>query len=321
MMGYQMFQRYGSGTGRHAMTPAKCLQAACLLLCITASQFGLAQEAGKHGLDYTYAPGSPTYWRNTHSTRPGNFVFRRDPNVWVYTPEVAQRVGMPLEWASAELKGVAAAAFRMERDGAEEDCGWGGNPKACKPLVRCVLELYFDRQAHPLPWAPNRMVADFYWQDVSTAYHFLPANGFEPTPNGDRSRGSEKSKNYPSLGARQPFADPQTGEELFWNTRVTAYDKEIHGRYAFVRLELGCQGLIGSEPNANRTFRLETQRSRDARNGQNTIQSTADANVLHEVLLPASWDRRVAVQRRTNRQHDEDFYKGIWNNLNSGDKK
>ena len=298
------------------MTPAKCLQAAWLLLCITASQLGLAQEPGKHGLDYTYAPGSPTYWRNTHSTRPGNFVFRRDPNVWVYTPEVAQRVGMPLEWASAELKGVAAAAFRMERDGAEEDCGWGGNPKACKPLVRCVLELYFDRQAHPLPWAPNRMVADFYWQDVSTAYHFLPANGFEPTPNGDRSRSTRGSPNYPSLGARQPFADPQTGEELMFvsiesegQKRVLAYDKEVRGRYAFVRLSDAC-GRSAWQYKTGQLIRLVPKENR-----------ISDKGIYHDVLLPVRWVERIRELTSQNRQQDNDFYKGIWNNLNSGVKK
>ena len=300
------------------MTPAKCLQAAWLLLCITASQLGLAQEPGKHGLDYTYAPGSPTYWRNTHSTRPGNFVFRRDPNVWVYTPEVAQRVGMPLEWASAELKGVAAAAFRMERDGAEEDCGWGGNPKACKPLVRCVLELYFDRQAHPLPWAPNRQLADFDWQDVSTAYHFLPANGFEPTPNGDRSRSTRGSPNYPSLGVRQPFADPQTGEELMFEpgpdnpsgvrlggNRITAYDKEIHGRYTFVRVQKFCMDI----PNLN------------AKGVTLQLQTRDGSKVFNQIFFPAKWTQRLIASGKTDKQQDEDFYKGIWNNLNTGERK
>jgi hypothetical protein len=242
------------------MTSNLFLKAGLLIACLSASQFGQTQEVGKHALDYTYAPGSPTYWRNSHSTRPGNFVFRRDPNVWVYTTEVAQRVGMPLEWASDELKGVAAAAFRMERDGAEEDCGWGGNPKACKPLVRCVLELYFDRQAHPLPWAPNRMVADFYWQHVSSAFHFLPSTGWGPGPNGDVSRAVKSSPNYPDL-SRQPFADPQTGEELNFEpgldnpagvrlggNRVTAYDKEIHGRYSFVRVQKLCIDIPSLNP-------------------------------------------------------------------------
>jgi hypothetical protein len=291
------------------------LKAGLLLVCFTAGQHTQAQEVGKHALDYTYAPGSPTYWRNTHSTRPGNFVFRRDPNVWVYRTEVAQRVGMPLEWASDELKGVAAAAFRMERDGAEEDCGWGGNPKACKPLVRCVLELYFDRQAHPLPWAPNRIVADFYWQDISTAYHFLPSTGWGPGPNGDVSRGVKSSPNYPDL-SRQPFADPQTGDELIFASiesdsqkRVLAYDKEIHGRYAFVRLSDGC-GRPAWMYKTGQLIRLVSKENR------NTNKSN-----YHDVFLPVRWVERIRELTTLNRQQDEEYYKGIWNNLNSGEKK
>lgn len=41
-------------------------------------------------------------------------VFRRDPNIWVYTTQVARDMGMPMEWTSDELKGVVAAAFRRE---------------------------------------------------------------------------------------------------------------------------------------------------------------------------------------------------------------
>lgn len=60
---------------------------------------------------------SMSRYERTHGGTPG--VFRRDPNVWVMTPEVAERSGMPKAWASSELKGVAAAAFRREPEGAE----------------------------------------------------------------------------------------------------------------------------------------------------------------------------------------------------------
>lgn len=299
------------------MTTNNSFKTWLLLACLATTQLTQAQDIGKHALDYTYAEGSPEYWRTTHSTRPGNFVFRRDPNIWVYTPEIAKRVGMPLEWASDELKGVAAAAFRMERDGAEEDCGWGGNPKACKPVVRCVLELYFDRQTQSLPWAPNRMVADFYWQDVSTASHFLPANGFEPAANGDLSRGNRNSKNFPNLAARQPFADPQTGEELiFANSHssagwgVLAYDREIHGRYAFVRLDDGC-GRPERDFSKGQVLQLRPGK----RFGE------VSKKVFHEVSLPASWTKRIRELTDKNWQQDNDFYKNTWNNLNQGDKK
>ncbi|WP_310625402.1 hypothetical protein [Limnohabitans sp.] len=277
-----------------------------------------AQELGKHGADYTYAEGSPTYWRNMHSTRPNDFVFQRDPSVWVYTKEVAQRTGMPLEWASDELKGVAAAAFRMEPDSKGPNCGWGGNPKACKWDQQCVLELYFDRQAHVLPWDMRRQVADFYWQDVPTAFHFLPAQGYAPAPNGDKSRNTEGSPNYPSLG-RSPFTDPKTGEELGFagkghegKSRVIAYDREMHSRYAFVRLDGGCAISKRSFPNGD-TVQLRRIKG---------LNVATDSPVFHELHLPSSWTERVGQVTQSLQQQDHDFYKGIWNNINpQGDKK
>ena len=299
------------------MTSNNSFKTWLLLACLATTQLTHAQDIGKHALDYTYAEGSPQYWRNTHSTRPGNFVFRRDPNIWVYTPEIAKRVGMPLEWASDELKGVAAAAFRMERDGAEEDCGWGGNPKACKSVVRCVLELYFDRQTQTLPWDARMQVADFDWQGVSTAYHFLPAQGWAEAPNGNIARGSKGSRYYPTLGTRQPFADPQTGEELiFANSHsnagwgVLAYDREIHGRYAFLRLDDGC-GRPERDFSKGQVLQLRPGK----RFGE------VSKKVFHEVTLPAAWTKRIRELTEKNWQQDNDFYKNTWNNLNQGDKK
>jgi hypothetical protein len=86
----------------------------CLVTTCGVSTLTLAQEPGKHGLDYTYAEGSPQYWRGMHSSRPGNFVFRKDPHIWVVSPEMAKKAGLPLEWASEELQGVSAAAWRMQ---------------------------------------------------------------------------------------------------------------------------------------------------------------------------------------------------------------
>ena len=270
---------------------------------------------------HTYTPGSPTYYRNTHGEKDRVEVFRKDPNIWVYTPEVAARAGLPLEYASSELKGVAAAAFRMQRDGAEEDCGWGGNRNACKPVVECVLELYFDRQAHPLPWDLKRPVADFDWQRVSTAYHLLPNFGWVAEANGDVARGSRSSPNFPSLGARQPFTDPQTGEELSFGSRAIAYDREIHGRYAFVRLPLGCQGIVGHTPADAITFQLKKSYYLKEEEIEKDQQAKRVQKVFHEIYLPSSWNAQVADLRKKNLQQEQDFYQQIWNNINRGDKK
>ena len=293
-------------------TPSLLSLKGCLLyLSLLAPPTVNAQDIGKHGADYTYAEGSHTYWRNMHSTRSNNYVFRRDPNIWVYTTDVAKRAGMPLEWASDELKGVAAAAFRMERNGAEEDCGWGRNPKACKPVVQCVLELYFDRQAHPLPWDMRMQVADFDWQKISTAFHFLPAQGWAPTESGDRSRGSLKSPHYPTLGSHQPFTDPQTGEELTFEPgsddpggtrlgghKVIAYDREIHSRYAFVRLAKSCTDAERANPKGS-TLELGTRNK-----------------VVYKIFFPGMWTQRLIAIGEKSKQGDTDFYKSIWRDIN-----
>ncbi len=289
-----------------------------LLMCIALTPQIQAQEQGMHGADYTYAQGSPEYWRNAHSTKPGSFTFWRDTNIWVYTKEVAQRSGMPLEWASDELKGVAAAAWRMEPDSKGPQCGWGGNPKACKWDAQCVLELYFDRQAHQLPWAPNRMVADFYWQEIPTAFHFLPAQGWAPALNGDISRGSKGSPNYPGLG-HSPFSDPKTGDELGFadkgdagKSRVIAYDREIHSRYAFVRLDGGCAISKRAFPKG---ITVQLRRIKG-------LNVAIDSPVFHELYLPSSWTERVGQFTEGMQQRDNDFYKNIWNSTNTqGDKK
>ena len=287
-----------------------------LVISSVVAQPVLAQERGKTAKDYTYAPDSPVYWRNMHGASSNTFVFRRDPNIWVYTKEVAQRAGMPLEWVSDELKGVAAAAFRMERHGAEEDCGWGKNPAACKPVVRCVLELYFDRQTQQLPWAPRRMVADFNWQNESTPYHLLPALGWAVEANGDVSRGSKRSPNFPDLGT-QPFSDPQTGEELIWANAgvnagwgVLAYDREMHGRYAFVRLDDGC---------GRSEFDFKNEQVLQLRPGRRF--APVGHKVFYEVSLPTSWVRRVRELTQQNQKADNDFYKNTWENMNRGDKR
>jgi hypothetical protein len=139
-------------------------------------------------------------------------VFRRDPNIWVYTTQVARDTGMPMEWASDELKGVVAAAFRREPEGAEQDCGWGGNKNACSPVMRCVLELYFDRTLQKLPWREGSPVVDFdTFGGFSSSVRHGALAGF------DSFTKTTIRKMHIHAG-RTPFTDPETGKDLFWQS-------------------------------------------------------------------------------------------------------
>ncbi|MFY7905974.1 MAG: hypothetical protein ACOVO0_07510 [Burkholderiaceae bacterium] len=236
-------------------------------------------------------------------------VFRRDPNIWVYTTQVARDMGMPMEWTSDELKGVVAAAFRREPEGAEQDCGWGGNKNACSPVMNCVLELYFDRTVQKLPWREGSPVVDFNAARATSADH----GGFIGTDQVTRVP-SRRPNIYFS---RTPFTDPETRKDLFWKSagaphgtgrlQTMAYDREIHGRYSYLKLDHGC----GGHPFAN---------------GQTLQLSLIDKmslkveKVLFEIYLPAGWSERAGVVVKQDREQEHNFYKGVWEGTQKGAK-
>lgn len=94
--------------------------------------------------------------------------------------------------------------------------------------------------------------------------------------------------------------------------RVIAYDREIHSRYAFVRLHDGC----GRSRHLYRNGETVQLRRMDG------VNVALKSPVLHEVRLPHTWIERIRALTDQNAQADNDFYKSIWNTLNSqGDKK
>lgn len=238
-------------------------------------------------------------------------VFRRDPNIWVYTTAVARDTGMPMEWASDELKGVVAAAFRREPEGAEQDCGWGGNKNACSPVMNCVLELYFDRTVQKLPWRDGSPVVDF---NTTNGFSSSIKHGqlwtFDPVT---QSSGRKQS----IFAGRTPFTDPETGKDLYWKSvgaphgtgrlQTMAYDREIHGRYSFLKLDHGC----GGHPFAQ---------------GQTLQLSLIDKmtlkveKVFYEIYLPAGWSTRVGEVVKLDREQEHNFYKGVWEGIPKGAK-
>jgi hypothetical protein len=236
-------------------------------------------------------------------------VFRRDPNIWVYTTQVARDTGMPMEWANDELKGVVAAAFRREPEGAEQDCGWGGNKNACSPVMNCVLELYFDRTVQKLPWREGSPVVDFNVDRATSADH----GGFMGT-----DRVTKVPSRRPNIFySRTPFTDPETGKDLYWKSagaahgtgrlQTMAYDREIHGRYSYLKLDHGCGGHPFSQ-------------------GQTLQLSLIDKmtlkveKVLYEIYLPAGWSSRAGVVVKQDREQEHNFYKGVWEGMPKGDK-
>lgn len=85
--------------------------------------------------------------------------FFKDNNIWVYNEKFADSFGMPSVGVDQKLKGVEAAAFRIE-DANYKLCGIAGKAENCKKTFRCTLDVYIDEQKFHLPWL-NEQLSDY----------------------------------------------------------------------------------------------------------------------------------------------------------------
>gem|GEM_PF-6772059 len=86
-----------------------------------------------------------------------------------------------------------------------------------------------------------------------------------------------------------------------------AYDREIHGRYSYLKLNHGC----GGHPFVNgQTLNLQLE---------DKMTFKVD-KVLYEIYLPATWSSRAGEVVRQDREQEHNFYKGVWEGMPKGDK-
>jgi hypothetical protein len=89
--------------------------------------------------------------------------FFKDTNIWVYNQAFADLFRMPSQGVSTELKGVEAAAFRLEDRHGDKNCGLAGKEDNCFPggAETCTLDLYIDEAKYPLPWREPEQKANW----------------------------------------------------------------------------------------------------------------------------------------------------------------
>jgi hypothetical protein len=228
-----------------------------------------------------------------------------DPNVYAYTAEFAQRFQMPDQWITPDLKGADAVAWRMMPS--YQECGWGGDPQACRQIMECKIDLYFDHRRNPLPWDPTR--AERYTDHFNSSVWFLanfPRVEATDHPNYPVSRRNLRAPARPMDGfaaAGSPFVDPQSGKGLSiqdFNGYVpfTGYDKEVFPGMALITLlDAGCRG--GS---SNAAYALANDLVRRPVN-------TKDKAITHAVLLPPSWRDRITQVAKENQDRQDAFFK------------
>ncbi len=228
-----------------------------------------------------------------------------DPNVYAYTAEFAQRFQMPDQWITPDLKGADAVAWRMMPS--YQECGWGGDPKACRQVMECSIDLYFDHRRNPLPWDARR----------PERYTFIFGSSIRFLSNAPR-REALSHPNYPVAKRKlheparpgdhfaaddSPFIDPQSGKGLSIQdfsgyVPFTGYDKEVFPGIALITLlDPGCRG--GS---SNAAYALANDLVRRPVNPK-------DKTIAHAILLPPGWRDRIALATKEHQERQDAFFK------------
>ncbi len=140
--------------------------------------------------------------------------FFKDNNVWVYNQKFADTFGMPPEGVYPELKGIEAAAFRIE-DTYYKRCGMGGKAENCKNNYYCVTDICVDETQNPLPWATDQQ-AD--WDERYSSTYWLRPIIRQACP------GVIANPEIP--GVVRPFADPETHREANYFQNADMPDNE-----------------------------------------------------------------------------------------------
>jgi hypothetical protein len=238
-------------------------------------------------------------------------AFFKDNNVWVYNKEFADLFGMPAKYIE-DVQGIAAAAFRIE-DTSFQQCGFGGRVDVCRKVEECLLDLYFDENRTPLPWATD---IKSQWQPAYASMRWL--RPLDPTEHTHGTLAVEPApgiiRNETLHGQMIPFADPVSKREAIFtsNTRVTGDDEAISGSMAtigytrnfyrtlsVVNLQFGCGSFVRKQVN----IRLDAKRSG---------AFEAPIAKFNRIVLPEGFVQRIKNLQKAQSDKNAIFYRSLF---------
>jgi len=266
-------------------------------------------------------------------------AFFKDNNVWVYNQKFADTFGMPPEGVYNDLKGIEAAAFRIE-DCNYKMCGMGSKTENCKDNYRCVADIYIDETKTPLPWSTDQK-AD--WLNDYNSLLWLQLPPAPKTPEEIIIDKKEKTIMYkPNQGGRywtpvaknvipnivpnhgffslRPFADPETHREVNWfhNATNDQFDDKgvvsLANIYGYKRqaiagltmISLGYNCLGRNDKKTTVTFRLESREE----------VASPTLKRFHEFQLPNVFLGKIDEVLKVKKAKDEEYYKALLKSIN-----
>jgi len=170
----------------------------------------------------------PTY--KERFTAKGGGLFGYDIHAWLYPPSAAKRFQMPREWASRELEGALALAYRVEWHTGMK-CGFEDEPR-CRRRVRCVLDAYWD-QGSGLPFRNDLGVNQDSFSGDSSMHWLSP----QSRADFEQIRQIQRSNTLagPVLLA---YTDPE-GQRRFQEINTFQYERRMY-KLDSVSFQLDC---------------------------------------------------------------------------------
>jgi hypothetical protein len=252
---------------------------------------------------------------------PRNGVHLKDNNVWVYTSAFAKRFGMPSEWTDDTLKGAEAVAYRVEWDSMQQ-CGFFSDPKNCRPIERCILDLYLtDEQSRKLPWKTSHPQGFIAYSSVQ----FLTQQSPQDSVAWDPKRGATDMYHFrPGLDSLSWVSGPPREGKVFSassdGVHMRAYDRELIPGLDFLQLSVDCN--FPTQKEKVRLFFMEKQpRHEDYGFRRVDAQGSLKASPEDKARFEAAVKADVVKFHKGDVHHTVSFPDRYMKRVNAYDKK
>ncbi|MEO5375841.1 MAG: hypothetical protein H7840_16545 [Alphaproteobacteria bacterium] len=201
----------------------------------------------------------------------------RDPFLWAYSAEFAEKYRMPAEWIEPDLKGALAIAWRMSTIG-DLNCGYSGRKESCWSQVDCQMDIYLDGNA-PLPWNYPHVMRDNQERSMSSK-QFLKGLAWKSRLliyTGNQS--GERSKGIINSGGSMRYNKYSHGYSF-----LVYYDRDFGGMQVLTYRGDGyCPDLKLDGSSTTKYY----SRSSIERTGDGKTELT-DTDVVHVIEFPRS---------------------------------